>query len=174
MNLVGVTRNGLANLTGGVAIVTGGSRGIGYGIATALAQAGANIGVVSRHLEEAQEAVAQLRQLGVQAMAVRADVARVPEIRAMVERVIQDLGKVDILVNNAGTAYRRPALDMVEEEWDAVLDTNLKGAFFCAQAVARHMAERGGGKIVDIASISAKAVRGTESNYAASKGASPS
>ncbi len=164
--------NEFVNLSGRVALVTGGSRAIGYGVATALAQVGADVCVVSRHLDEGQKAASELQKLGVKAMAVQADVGQVKEVRAMVDRVIREMGKVDILVNIAGITVRCPALDLSEADWDSVMDINLKGTFFCAQTVARHMVERGGGgKIVNTASILSKVYKGIENAYATSKGA---
>lgn len=163
--------NEFVNLSGRVAIVTGGSRAIGYGVATALAKVGVDICVVSRHRDQGEEAASNLRKLGVKALAIQADVGRVKEAGAMVDQVIREMGKVDILVNIAGITVRCPALDLSEEDWDSVMDINLKGTFFCSQAAAKHMAKRGGGKIVTTGSILSKVYKGIENVYSISKGA---
>lgn len=140
------------DLTGKVALVTGGCRGIGRHLARVLASHGASVAVASRHIQECEEAAGELRGLGADALAVFVDISKVETIFAMVDEVLKWKDRVDILVNNAGTNVRKPALDFSEEEWDRVLDTNLKGAFFCAQAAAKAMIPRGGGKILNVSS----------------------
>jgi NAD(P)-dependent dehydrogenase (short-subunit alcohol dehydrogenase family) len=110
------------------------------------------VAVCSRHLEEAEEAAREIRRGGGDGTALCADVSRVDSLAPMVAQVLAWRGRIDILVNNAGTNVRKPAMDFSEAEWDRILDTNLKGAFFCAQAVAREMAPRGGGTIINISS----------------------
>lgn len=139
-------------LRGRTALVTGGSKGIGRHLARVLASQGASVAVASRHIQECEEAVAELRGLGAGALAVFVDISRVETISSMVNEVVRWKGRIDILVNNAGTNVRKPALDFSEEEWDRVLNTNLKGAFFCAQAVAKAMIPCGGGAIINVSS----------------------
>ncbi len=135
-----------------MALVTGGSKGIGRHLASLLARHGASVAVASRHLEEAREAAEEINQAGGEAMAVFVDISRVETIFPMVRQVAQWKGRLDVLVNNAGTNVRKPALDFSEEDWDRILDTNLKGAFFCSQAAAREMIPAGGGRILNVSS----------------------
>ncbi|HEY8450401.1 MAG TPA: 3-oxoacyl-ACP reductase family protein [Bacillota bacterium] len=157
-------------LDGKVAIVTGGSKGIGRGLAEVLARAGAAVAVSSRHLEQAEAAAAELRALGAEALALRADVKQRADVEAMVQAVRERFGRIDVLVNNAGTVVAKPALDLTEEDWDHVLDTNLKGAFLCSQAAGRVMIEQGGGSIINIASIMGAVGDVALAAYCASKG----
>ncbi len=109
--------------------------------------------MASRHLEEAEAAAEEIRQGGGKAISLCADISRVETLAPMVEETVACLGKIDILINNAGANVRKPAIDFTEAEWDRVLDTNLKGTFFCAQAVARQMIRQGGvGKIINTSS----------------------
>jgi NAD(P)-dependent dehydrogenase (short-subunit alcohol dehydrogenase family) len=140
------------NLTGKVALITGGSKGIGQSIAMDLAKAGAKVVIVSRHLEEGRKIAQEIETSCGPAMALYADISRTDTLRPMVAAAADRMGKIDILINNAGTNIRKPALDFSEDEWDTVLNTNLKGTFFCSQIVAKTMADAGGGKIINIAS----------------------
>jgi NAD(P)-dependent dehydrogenase (short-subunit alcohol dehydrogenase family) len=140
------------NLTGKVALVTGGSKGIGKYIAMDLAQAGANVVIVSRHLEEGRRIAQEIETSFHSAIALYADISRPDTLPQMIGAAVDRMGKIDILINNAGTNIRKPALDFSEDEWDTVLNTNLKGTFFCSQAVAKTMAAAGGGKIINISS----------------------
>ena len=140
------------DLTGKTALITGGSKGIGRHLAIQLSKAGASVFIVSRHLDQCQETAAEIKALGGEAMALYGDIAKVETLSPMVEKAIAAKGKIDILINNAGTNIRKPALEYSEDEWDQVLDTNLKGTFFCAQAVAKTMLKTGGGKIINISS----------------------
>lgn len=140
------------NLSGKVALITGGSKGLGKYIAMDLAKAGAKIVIVSRHLAEGQRIAREIENSYGPAMALCADISRTDTLLPMVEEIIDRMGKIDILVNNAGTNIRKPALDFQEEEWDTVLNTNLKGTFFCSQIVAKTMVDTGGGKIINISS----------------------
>ncbi|MBI4999195.1 3-oxoacyl-ACP reductase FabG [Candidatus Gottesmanbacteria bacterium] len=163
------------NLSGKVALVTGGSRGIGQGIALALAQAGADVAVnyISSE-EEAEKVVQKIKNLGRRAISVRADVSKKQEVDFMVGEMISQLGKIDILVNNAGILSFKPFLEMDEETWDKMMAVNLKGQFLVAQAAARQMvAQKTGGKIINIASIASGQVGVGFPNiahYCASKG----
>jgi len=143
------------DLSGKVAIVTGARRGIGRGIALALAKAGADVTVSDISLEECQKVVEEIEAMGRKGLAVKCDVTQKSEVEEMVAQTVKELGKVDILVNNAGIAGMKPFLEMSEEDWDRVLDINLKGQFLCAQAVAKEMAKQKCGRIINIASIAA-------------------
>jgi 2-dehydro-3-deoxy-D-gluconate 5-dehydrogenase len=139
------------DLTGRIAIVTGANTGIGQGIALALAQAGADIAAVGR--SAATETVEKVRALGRRAEIVSADLSTIEPVQRVVDETLEMLGGLDILVNNAGIIRRNDAVDFTEEDWDAVIDTNLKSVFFLCQAAARHMIPNGGGKIINIASM---------------------
>ena len=146
----------LFDLSGRVAIVTGGGSGIGRQMATGLAEAGANLVLCARKPERCEEAAAELeRELGVRALGMRCDVRDPSEIQAVVDRTKAELGAVDILVNNAGTSWGAPAEDHPLEGWQKVIDVNLTGVFLFAQAAGRLMIEQGGGKIVNVASVAA-------------------
>ncbi|UHQ23737.1 2-dehydro-3-deoxy-D-gluconate 5-dehydrogenase KduD [Lysobacter sp. 5GHs7-4] len=139
------------DLNGRVALVTGGNRGLGQGLALALAAAGADIVAVSTGA--ATDTGRHVRALGRRFHAIEADLSTLAPIAGIVEETIAQLGSVDILVNNAGLIRRADAVDFTEADWDAVIDVNLKSAFFLAQAVGRRMIAAGGGKIINIASM---------------------
>ncbi|WP_135212948.1 2-dehydro-3-deoxy-D-gluconate 5-dehydrogenase KduD [Vitreimonas flagellata] len=141
----------LFSLAGKTAIVTGGNVGLGQAIALALAEAGADI--VSTSRRPAEETGAKVKALGRRFVSIEADLSSTAPIAGIVERTVSEFGKVDILVNNAGIIRRNDSVDFTEEDWDAVIDTNLKSAFFLAQAVGRHMISQGHGKIINIASM---------------------
>jgi len=141
----------LFDLTGRVAVVTGANTGIGQGIAVALAQAGADVALVGR--SPADETAGRIAAAGRRAIQVRADLSTMAPVQEVVDRTLAELGGLDILVNNAGIIRRADAVDFSEEDWDAVVDTNLKSVFFLCQAAGRHMIARGRGKIVNIASM---------------------
>ena len=159
------------NLAGMTALVTGSGRGIGSALAYGLAQAGANLAVsdVPEQLPGAQETVERIQAEGVASRAYPLDVLDLPHIRQTISAVVRDFGRLDILVNNAGIRRRAPALEVTEADWDAVLDTNLKGAFFCAQAAARPMIDQGGGRIINISSQLALVAGENRAAYCASK-----
>ena len=158
-------------LRGKVAIVTGAGRGIGQGIAMELARAGCRVAVnYVVEPERAQATVEDLRALGVDAIAVEADISDARAVTAMVDRVTREFGALDILVNNAGVQTWKPLLEVTDVEWDFVIDTNLKGTFFCTQAAARFMKDHGGGAIVNIGSGSNKAPFPGLVAYTASRG----
>jgi 2-deoxy-D-gluconate 3-dehydrogenase len=139
------------DLSGNVAIVTGANTGIGQAIALALAEAGADIAAVGR--TPAQETVEKARALGRRAEIVSADLSTIEPVQRIVDETVDKLGGLHILVNNAGIIRRADAVDFTEEDWDAVVDTNLKSVFFLCQAAGRHMIANGGGKIINIASM---------------------
>ncbi len=160
----------LLDLTGQVALVTGAARGIGRAIALRLAEAGAAVLVADVDLNGGRETVEAITALGGTAEAMVADVADIAEGRAAVEEAVATFGRLDVLVNNAGIFPVAVALRLSEEQWDRVLDVNLKGAFFLAQAAARLMiAARRGGRIVNIASVAALRPGGNLAHYDASK-----
>lgn len=160
-------------LEGKVAIVTGAGRegkGIGRFVALALAAEGADIAIAD-FVPEAAEAVAQeVRALGRKAIALQANVAIPADCEAVVQRTIEDLGKVDILVNNAGITRDALIPRMSEQDWDSVIDTNLKGTFNCTKAVTRTMLKQKSGKIVNMASVMGIMGNPGQANYSASKG----
>ncbi len=142
------------SLEGRVALVTGGSRGIGRAFALGLAQAGADVVVASRKLSDLEKVSEEIRGLGRRSLAVAAHVAKMDQIKDLVSKVKDEFGKIDILVNNAATnPVMDHALDIEERAWDTIMNLNLKGLFFLSQAVARVMKEKGGGKIINVTSI---------------------
>ncbi len=154
------------------AIVTGGSRGIGKSIAYNLSKAGVDVVITSRNEESLKKASEEImKATGNKVIPIVADFSNLNDINNMVEQSIKELGKVDILVNNAGISILDNALDVKEEDWDKVMDINLKSLFFCSQYVARHMKENGGGKVIHIASQAGKVALPRHAAYCASKGA---
>ena len=136
-----------------VAIITGARRGMGKSHALTLARAGAKVVVADISKEDCEKVVDEITKAGGKAMAVKCDVTKKEEADEMVEKAIEKFGKVDILVNNAGICQFKPFFELTEEEWDRTLDINLKGYFFCAQAVAKEMAKQKSGVIINIASV---------------------
>jgi gluconate 5-dehydrogenase len=146
----------LFDLTGKVAIVTGGATGLGRQIAGALAECGADVVVCARNAERCEAAAAELELLGVRALGLGCDVREPASVEAVVSRTVETLGRVDILVNNAGTSWGAAPEDVPLAGWQKVLDVNLTGAFLFAQAVGRELIRQGdGGKIINIASVTA-------------------
>jgi NAD(P)-dependent dehydrogenase (short-subunit alcohol dehydrogenase family) len=160
----------LFDLSGKVAVVTGTSRGLGQYFGRALARAGADLVITSRNIASLAPFKKEIEALGRRAVPVELDVLSKPDIDSMVETALDAYGKIDILVNNAGINIRNPAVEVPWEDWDAIVDTDLKGQFFCAAAVARPMIERGYGRIINIGS--ATTVFGMEGivPYCASRG----
>jgi NAD(P)-dependent dehydrogenase (short-subunit alcohol dehydrogenase family) len=144
-------------LPGKVAVVTGGRRGIGKAIALALAEAGADIALCDRVIDDGElKAVAgEVKRLGRRSLAVKADITDRADVDNFVRKVVDEFGTIDILVNNAATNIRVPLLELQEEGWDRVIDTDLKGYYLCSQAVGRIMVERKKGNIINIASVAA-------------------
>ncbi|NPA49650.1 MAG: 3-oxoacyl-[acyl-carrier-protein] reductase [Thermodesulfobacteria bacterium] len=158
------------DLGGKVALVTGASRGIGRAIALALAEAGAKVGVnYAASAGAAEEVVSLIKEAGGEALAVKFDVSRAEEVAEGVKMVEENLGPIDILVNNAGITKDTLLLRMKEEDWDAVMEVNLKGAFLCTKAVIQGMMKRRFGRIVNISSVIAFSGNAGQTNYAASK-----
>ncbi len=139
------------DLSGKVAAVTGANTGIGQGIAVALAQAGADVALIGR--SDADETAKMVQDLGRRTLIVRADLSTIEPVGRIVSDIVGTLGGLDILVNNAGIIRRNDAVDFTEDDWDSVMDTNLKSLFFLTQAAARHMIDNGGGSVINIASM---------------------
>ena len=139
------------DLSGRVAVVTGANTGIGQAIAIALAQAGADVALVGR--TPAEDTAAAIRDLGRRALIVSADLSSIEPVQRIVDETVAGLGGLDILVNNAGIIRRADAVDFTDEDWDAVVDTNLKSVFVLCQAAGRHMIAEGKGRIINIASM---------------------
>jgi len=169
-------------LDGKIAIVTGSGQGIGKAVALRLAHEGAGVVVADINLEKARQTAQEIGALGKRATAYGIDVAIVAEIQRMVDSVVAEFGRIDILVNCAGVVQAKPFLEITEDDWDRILDVNLKGTTFCIQAVAAQMirqvpgqvktagrADRSYGKIVNFSSISGRHGRALQLHYAASK-----
>jgi 2-dehydro-3-deoxy-D-gluconate 5-dehydrogenase len=139
------------SLAGKRALVTGANTGIGQAIAVALAEAGADVAVAGR--SEPTETLERIAATGRRSLNIKADLSSIEPVRSVVDQVVEGLGGIDILVNNAGIIRRNDLADFTEEDWDAVIDTNLKALFFLSQAAARHMMVQGSGKIINIASL---------------------
>jgi 2-dehydro-3-deoxy-D-gluconate 5-dehydrogenase len=153
------------------AIVTGGNRGLGRTIALALAKQGANVAVVGRDKTRNAQVVNEIKQLGNKGIALSTDLTNINSIQEMVSKVIEEFGSVDILVNNAGISQTKFALEVTEEEWDKVMELNVKSLFFCSQVAAKTMKSQGYGKIINIASVVGAVGDIGISAYTASKGA---
>jgi 2-deoxy-D-gluconate 3-dehydrogenase len=160
----------LFDLSGKVAIVTGGNGGLGLGMALGLASAGANIVVAARNQEKTQQAVKAIEALGVKARGVYLDVLRPELIEACMQETVDSFGGIDILVANSGTVVRKPPEELAVEEWDLVIDTNLKGTFLCCRAAFPYLVTRGGGKIITNGSMFSIFGSTVRSAYPASKG----
>lgn len=161
----------LFRLDGQVALVAGGYGGIGQALCWALAQQGAQVAIAGRSRERAEAFAAEMRAHGFEAMGTAFDIRSVEDTQRMVERVVEACGPLDVLVNCVGTHVDTPAEAYREEDWDRVLDTNLKGAFFLSQAAGRHMIPRRRGKIVHISSVRSQlGIRRGYAAYCASKG----
>src|SRR5712671_4764830 len=141
------------DLSGQVALVTGASRGLGQYFGRALARAGADLVITSRTLDSLRDFQKEIEDLGRKAIPLELDVRNAASIARMGEAAWQAYGKIDILVNNAGCNVRKPALDITWDDWNLVLETNLRGTFFVAQAIARNMIPRGYGRIINIGSV---------------------
>lgn len=152
-----------------VALVTGTSRGIGRGIATALAEQGAKIVAAGANIQATEDFVTELKASGTEAIAVQCDVSIAAEVEQLVKIAKETFGRIDILVNNAGITRDGLLLRMKEEDWDAVLDVNLKGAFLCTRAVSKLMTKQRCGRIINIVSVVGQMGNPGQANYCASK-----
>ncbi len=160
----------LFDLSGKVAVVTGASRGLGQYLARALARAGADLVITSRSVDSLKEFSAEIETLGRKALPLALDVRDYQSIQDMVETAYSHYGRIDILVNNAGCNVRKPAVDVEWEDWNLVVDTNLRGGFFVAQAVAKKMIPAGYGRIINIGSVTCVAGYAGITPYCASRG----
>jgi NAD(P)-dependent dehydrogenase (short-subunit alcohol dehydrogenase family) len=141
------------SLDGRVAVVTGGTSGIGLALVRGLAQAGANVVPFSRKRKQVDDAASEVEGLGRRSLRITADVSDRASLEAALERTVTALGRIDILVNCAGITKRTPTLDVSDDEWNSILETNLSGTWRSCQVFARHMLERGYGRIINIASL---------------------
>lgn len=158
------------DLSGKVALVTGASQGLGRRFARVLAEHGAAVGLAARQVAKLEALQREIEAAGGRAASVALDVTSLPAIEAALDQLEASLGPLDILINNAGVAVSKGVLEQTEADWDQVVGTNLKGAFFVAQAVARRMAAQHGGSIVNLGSVLSLDVVGHLAPYAASKG----
>lgn len=166
-----MSRLSMFDLTDKVAIVTGGYHGIGRGIAEGLAEAGANIVICARSYERCVEACEDIGKLGVKAFPIRCDITKTEEVENLIAKTIKEMGKINILVNNAGVGgSEKPVLEMSDEDWDDVVTIDLRGAFICSRTAAKEMIRQGGGKIINVTSITAFIAMANMSAYCASKG----
>ncbi len=159
------------SLAGKVALVTGAGRGLGQAGALALARAGADVVVVSRTRSQLEETAAAIERLGRKTLVAVADTRKAAEVEAAVRATVEAFGRIDILFNNAGTNVRRPVVEMSDEDWHTIMDTNVKGVFVVARAVARQMIAQKGGRIINMSSMSALSAERDKVVYASSKGA---
>lgn len=158
------------DLTGKSALVTGASRGLGKHFALTLARAGVDVAISSRTLASLEETKQQIAALGRRVLPVELDVRSQQSITTAVDAVQAHFGKIDVLVNNAGCNIRKPALEVTWEDWNTILDTNLRGVFFVAQAVAKHMVAAKRGRIINIGSVTSVAGYAGLGPYGASRG----
>ncbi len=151
-------------------LVTGGGRGIGRAIALAFGREGASVAVNAAHLATAEETAKEIREMGVRAIAIEADVADEEQVNGMVDRVVNEFGSIDILVNNAGTSHPIiPTLEQKTADFDRVIAINLRSAYICCKAAGKYMVPQRSGKIVNIASISGLTGQPMRTGYAPSK-----
>lgn len=151
-------------------VVTGGNKGIGKNIALSFAQLGANVVISGRNIEDLKETTEELKRHNPKCRYIPADLSKTKEIKKLFKSTVDYMGSIDILVNNAGINIAKPALDITEEEWDLVLNTNLKASFFCSQEAAKFMKKNHSGKIINIASQMGFVGYWDRSAYCASKG----
>jgi NAD(P)-dependent dehydrogenase (short-subunit alcohol dehydrogenase family) len=161
------------SLEGKVALVTGGSRGLGRAMAEALGDAGAAVAVTARTLASAEAAAKELSELGIRAYGVQLEVSDVEDVERAVEQVSTEFGEIDVLLNNAGIGVAGRAFETPDKAWHDVFSTNVDGVWYCSRAVGRRMAERGGGTIVNVGSMSAEIVNQPrwQASYLSSKAA---
>ncbi len=153
------------------ALITGGAQGIGKAIALGMAKEGANIGIADVNIENAENTALEVRTSGVKSIAVKLDVSRQDNVSNTFQTFVKELGALDILVNNAGITRDTVLLRMKEEDWDAVLNVNLKGSFLCSKEAVKIMAKQRSGKIISISSVVAFIGNPGQANYSSSKAA---
>jgi len=146
------------DISGRKALVTGSARGIGKVLALTLAEAGCDVSLVGLHIEGLEEVADEISKMGVKALAYQADVSKKDEVDNAFSKTAKEFGRLDICVNNAGVSFQMPLEEMPEDEWDNIIDTNMKGVFLCSQAAARIMIPQRSGSIINLASISGHAV----------------
>ncbi len=161
----------LFDLTGKVAVVTGGAKGLGEAIALALAGAGADVAIAGKTQANNQRAAHEIESLGRRSVAIQVEVRESAQVENMVATAVRDLGRLDILVNSAGYADVRPITDFPLDVWETIMDINVKGTFLCAREAAKQMLRQGKGKIINISSLQGFAGRAGDPAYAASKAA---
>lgn len=157
------------SLEGKVAVVTGASRGIGEATAMLFAKVGADVVVVSRNRDHVERVAHAIGEHGRRAVPIAAHLGRMDQLAPVVDRTVEELGRLDVLVNNAGTNFIAPAIDMDERGWDAIMNLDLKGLFFLSQAAARYMKDNGGGTIVNVSSLSGIDVQLNTGHYSIAK-----
>lgn len=158
------------NLEGKTAIITGASKGLGFGMAECFARAGVDLVLVNRNPKDGTEAKKKLDKYGVKVVSIPTDVSQSRSVQEMVGKAVSELGRINILINNAAIINRGPLLELTEAGWDQAIDINLKGYFLCGQAVAKYMAKQGGGKIINLASIRSHLVADERGAYSTTKG----
>lgn len=156
-------------LKNNTALITGAAQGIGHAIAIGMAKEGAHVGIADMNIEKAEAAAEEVRALGVKSLAIKLDVSKSEGIAGAFDRFIQEFGRLDILVNNAGITKDALILRMKEEDWDMVLDINLKGTFLCSKEAVKVMAKQQYGKIISVSSVVAFIGNAGQANYSASK-----
>ncbi len=166
---MGVDQLDIFQLDGKVAVVTGSGKGIGKAMALGLADAGADLVIVARTNADIEQTVADIEAKGRRAIGISTDVKNKDDIQKMVEETLSKLGKIDILVNNAGMNIRTSALEVTEEEWELIIQTNMKSVFFASQAVGKYMVEQKSGSIINISSVAGQVALRTGVAYAATK-----
>jgi len=159
----------MKKLEGKKAIVTGGGRGIGRAIALAMAEEGCDVAVVSRTRSEIERVAGEINMFGSMGLAIQADISEPPDVEHIVHKTLNNFGRIDILVNNAGIAIFKPFLDLTLDDWDKTMAVNLRGAFICAQEVAKYMVEQESGTIVNVCSSASKKAYPNQLAYVASK-----
>lgn len=158
------------DLTGKVAVITGGTKGLGYGMAVTFAKYGADVVVAARTGADCERVEQELRSLGHRALGVPTDVSKGDQVQNLINRTIEVMGKIDIMICNGGTSATCPAIDLPEEEWDRVMDVDLKGVFLCARAAAKQMIAQGnGGRVIAVASAAGLKGSKNVSPYCAAK-----
>lgn len=165
------TAKSLFDLTGKVAVVTGGGSGLGQGMALALARAGADIALVGRRAEKLEETAESVRELGRRALVAAGDVTQEADVRRIAASVEEELGPIDILLNAAGITVIKPTTELELEEWQRVVDTNMTGTFLCTKVIGARMLERQRGKVINIASLTSHVGFPQRAVYGATKGA---